>query len=276
MMEVLLINPPQVFSHYQVAAGIVPPMGIAYLASFLQYQGIDVKIIDGVGENPKQIVPFRRKNIFLRGLTFDQIVGMISPDNSLIGISNLFTFNYPAVEELTIKIKKKFPHIPIVLGGAHVSASVEEVLCNSCVDYVISGEGEITLFQLCQYLEGKNVTIDTISNLSYKNDDEIIVYNGGRSYPDVDTLPFPARDLLPMENYFSFKESHGFSNSNWTSIFSSRGCPYGCTFCESRKGRFRQRAVNMVVDEIEYCINNYGITEFHFEDDNMTLNRNHM
>ncbi|HIC44415.1 MAG TPA: radical SAM protein, partial [Sulfurimonas sp.] len=85
--------------------------------------------------------------------------------------------------------------------------------------------------------------------------------------------PFPARHLLPMENYIKAQEGHGPSTGRWTSILSSRGCPYGCTFCESRKTKWVARSPQDVVDEIEHCMNQWGITEFHFEDDNMTIDQ---
>jgi radical SAM superfamily enzyme YgiQ (UPF0313 family) len=88
---------------------------------------------------------------------------------------------------------------------------------------------------------------------------------------DLGSLPFPARDLLPMENYVTTQEAHGPVAGRWTSILSSRGCPYGCTFCESRLTKWRARSAVDVVDEIEECITRWGITEFHFEDDNMTI-----
>ena len=75
-----------------------------------------------------------------------------------------------------------------------------------------------------------------------------------------------------MENYIEAQESHGFSNGRWTSMISSRGCPYGCTFCASRKTRWVSRSAEDVADEIEYCIEKWNIREFHFEDDNMTIN----
>ena len=89
---------------------------------------------------------------------------------------------------------------------------------------------------------------------------------------NADTIPFPARHLLPMENYIEAQESHGFSNGRWTSMISSRGCPYGCTFCASRKTRWVSRSAEDVADEIEFCIEKWNIREFHFEDDNMTIN----
>ena len=76
-----------------------------------------------------------------------------------------------------------------------------------------------------------------------------------------------------MESYATTREAHGPVGGRWTSILSSRGCPYGCTFCESRLTRWRARPAEDVVDEIEHCVERYGVSEFHFEDDNMTIDR---
>jgi anaerobic magnesium-protoporphyrin IX monomethyl ester cyclase len=93
---------------------------------------------------------------------------------------------------------------------------------------------------------------------------------------DQDNIPFPARHLLPMENYIAVQEAHGPTTNRWTSMISSRGCPYGCTFCDIRRTKWVGRSATDVVDEIELCMKEWGITEFHFEDDNMTIRRDRM
>jgi len=93
---------------------------------------------------------------------------------------------------------------------------------------------------------------------------------------NLDTLPFPARHLIPMDNYFDEQSAPGPSNSRFTSIQTSRGCPLKCSFCASAvfwKNTWRARTAKNVVDEIEECVEEYNIKEFFFTDDNLTLNR---
>ena len=149
------------------------------------------------------------------------------------------------------------------------------------VDFVILGEGELPFLELCQKLLQENMVLQTnigsdIANLAFLDEDGKCVMGTEKLARNTklnsDIIPFPARHLLPMENYILAQESHGFSNGRWTSMISSRGCPYGCTFCASRKTRWVSRSATDVADEIEYCIENWDIREFHFEDDNMTIN----
>ena len=125
--EVILINPPQVFTKNQVASGITPPLGIAYLASVLELHDITVDIIDSVGLEPQTIHPFE-KETFVRGLHFGDIVARLDDEVKIVGISNLFSFAYPVVQELCRQIRAFRSDIKIVLGGPHPSALYEEVL----------------------------------------------------------------------------------------------------------------------------------------------------
>ncbi|MDC0362144.1 B12-binding domain-containing radical SAM protein [Halioglobus sp.] len=280
--NVILINPPQVFTKNQVASGITPPLGIAYLASVLELHDITVDIIDSVGLEPQTIHPFE-KETFVRGLHFGDIVARLDDEVKIVGISNLFSFAYPVVQELCRQIRAFRSDIKIVLGGPHPSALYEEVLIEDkdLVDFVILGEGELPFLELCQKLLQENMVLQTnigsdIANLAFLDEDGECVMGTEKLARNTklnsDTIPFPARHLLPMENYILAQESHGFSNGRWTSMISSRGCPYGCTFCASRKTRWVSRSATDVADEIEYCIENWDIREFHFEDDNMTIN----
>ena len=280
--NVILINPPQVFTKNQVASGITPPLGIAYLASVLELHDITVDIIDSVGLEPQTIHPFE-KETFVRGVHFGDIVARLDDEVKIVGISNLFSFAYPVVQELCRQIRAFRSDIKIVLGGPHPSALYEEVLIEDkdLVDFVILGEGELPFLELCQKLLQENMVLQTnigsdIANLAFLDEDGECVMGTEKLARNTklnsDTIPFPARHLLPMENYILAQESHGFSNGRWTSMISSRGCPYGCTFCASRKTRWVSRSATDVADEIEYCIENWDIREFHFEDDNMTIN----
>ncbi len=274
-VRVTLINPPQIFSRGQVASGVTPPLGVAYLAAYLEKHDVPVGVIDALGEAPERITPFRR-GTFLRGLTFAEIVRRIPEDAGLVGISNLFTFAYPAVEQLCVDIRAARPRARLILGGPHPSALYDDVLRERPeVDFVALGEGERSLYLLCQYLSGA-LDLSYVSGIAMRGDaGDVKVLQATKRIDNLgqENVPFPARHLLPMENYIRTQESHGPSSGRWTSILSSRGCPYGCTFCESRRTKWVARPASDVVDEMEHCMREYGITEFHFEDDNMTIHR---
>lgn len=273
-MKVTLINPPQVYSEYEVGVVMTPPLGLAYLAAYLRQEGFAMELIDAVGEAPHQIKSYK-PGVFLRGLTIRQIIERIPSATELIGVSNLFTYAYPAVRELSAAIRETFPGCPIVLGGAHPTAMYAEVLEHGTADYVILGEGELSLTQLCRHLADAK-PLEEVPSLAYRDSaGKVIASSPCEVIRNLDrpSMPFPARDLLPMQNYISSQEAHGATNSLWTPLISSRGCPYGCNFCQGRRKKWIARSARDVVDEIEECVARWGITEFHFEDDNMTLDR---
>jgi len=273
-MKIALINPPQIFTKFQIGAYLVPPLGIAYLASYVLSKGIDVQVIDSL-EQHRTVTKFR-ENIYLRGMTFEKIVDRIDDDIQLIGISNLFSYASPAVEELSQELKKRYPHIPIVLGGPHPGALPELSMRRANAEYVIIGEGEMALTDLCFHLDGK-LQLEEVQGLAYLSEDKSSLIKNKPSKRmknlDAENSPWPARHLLPYETYIAEMEGHGSTNLRWTTMLSSRGCPYSCTFCQSRQTKWLSRTAIDVVDEMEYCVKEFGIKEFHFEDDNMTISK---
>jgi len=276
MSTVVLISPPQIFAKTQVVAGVTPPLGPAYLAAVLDQAGYKVKIIDALGENPEQLTSYN--NLVVRGLTFQEIIRKIPRDVDLIGISNLYTFAFPMVSELAREIKCHFPTVPIVLGGAHVSSLPEITLTDPSVDYVIISEGEHSLLALCYALNG-NGDVSGIDGFGFKRNSKICMNPKTDFIEDLDSIPFPKRELLPMENYLKAAEPHGAVRGRWTTMIATRGCPFSCSFCNTPliwQRKWRARKPSLVVDEMEELVRSYGINDFHFEDENMSTSRKWM
>jgi len=269
--KVVLINPPQVFSKTFMAAGVIPPLGLMYLGAVCQKAGYEIQIIDSIVEAPNRITKFD-SNTDYRGLPISEIVKRCK-NADVIGITNLFSFAFPIINKLVDEIKNNTT-APIILGGAHVSAMPKEVLENSKADYVIIGEGESIFLDLLSVLNKKK-EISCLHSIAYKSNKGIITIPRTSYIKDIDTIPFPARDLVALEKYYNIHEAHGPSQSKWTPILSSRGCPFQCTFCTSSlwDRQWRARSAKNIVDEIEFCMHKYGIKEFHFEDENMTLDK---
>jgi anaerobic magnesium-protoporphyrin IX monomethyl ester cyclase len=158
----------------------------------------------------------------------------------------------------------------VVVGGPHASFMADEILGSGSADFVVRGEGEHTMLELVTALT-KGGSLEEIRGLSYVSDNQVI-HNADRTYSDdLDTLPFPARDLLDMEKYRTSK----LGTRSITSILTSRGCPYQCSFCASSKlaGTFwRARSVESIIEEIQMVKDTYGYRAFAFVDDNFTLN----
>jgi len=232
-----------------------------------------VKIIDAVAERYKQV--FTWQDHMLRGMSFDEILKAVPPDTRVVGISNLYTFAFMVAGEIARRIKQKYPEVIIVFGGAHPTVMTQQTMARPEVDFVVLSEGEYTFKDLLQAIE-RGGGWEDIDGLAYRKGGEIVVNPKTKFVHDLDQIPFPRRDLLPMENYFRAREPHGSANRlRWTTMIATRGCPYGCTFCNTPQiwqRRWRSRSPKNVVDEILQLQKDYGIEEIHFEDESLTTN----
>ena len=244
-MKILLVNPSyrDVYRNFDF---VLPPLGLAYMAAVLTERDYDVNIVDlNVGQD-QQSVP--EDNWDLAGITLD-------------------TSRYYKGMDYARMLKSK--GAKVVVGGPHASFMAEEILRSGSADFVVRGEGEHTVLELVEAISGGG-NLEQIKGLSYRTDNQII-HNSDRTYSDVlDSLPFPARHLLNMDKYRTSK----LGTRSITSILTSRGCPYQCSFCASSKlaGTFwRARSVESIIEEIQLIKDNYGYTAFAFVDDNFTL-----
>jgi anaerobic magnesium-protoporphyrin IX monomethyl ester cyclase len=191
------------------------------------------------------------------------------PENNwdLVGIT-LDTSRYYKGMKYASMLKSK--GTKVVVGGPHASFMADEILRSGSADFVVRGEGEDTMLELVKALS-EGGKLEQIRGLSYRGDNQLI-HNADRTYPDnLDTLPFPARHLLDMDKYRTSK----LGTRSITSILTSRGCPYQCSFCASSKlaGTFwRARSVESILEEIQFVKDTYGYRAYAFVDDNFTLN----
>jgi anaerobic magnesium-protoporphyrin IX monomethyl ester cyclase len=288
-MKICLIYPPRILENqwnFEKRANI--PLGLAYLAAYLERKGHKVKIIDAIIEGINEIHEIdiegqKRKYLGLDYETLRNKVEEFSPD--LIGVSFPFTFfsisSYKLVEELA-KLKK-----PIIAGGAHATVRPIECLNNKNIDFVAFGEAEETLLELVNLLERKSEDnkpnskeLSKILGLGFKIKNKIKINPRRLFIQNLDSLPFPAWHLLSMEKYQDLaknKQTARKSNKRWMTVLTSRGCPFQCTFCSGREImglKWRYRSPENVLKEIETLVRKYKIKRIEFEDDNLTLNRN--
>lgn len=238
---------------------ITPPLGIGYLSSYLKQHGIDVVIIDAL----KDTTP-------LHALV-DQILAE-NPD--AVGISCLTAF-FNECADLSKHLKAN--GIRCIIGGVHPTFLPFQTLRDSAADFVICGEGENALLELLR----ANFDHTDIPGIYAQGDliEEPLNIERGKPVADLDSIPFPDWEQMPPASYP--KAPHGAVVKNFPIgiITSTRGCPYPCTFCASPGfygRRIRFRSPENVVDEIEYLITNFGVREIHFEDDNLTIQRDHI
>lgn len=246
--RIVLIYPNFRFTKDPTTKMVLPPLGLAYLAAYLEKNGFQVTIIDANAEN------------FTPAQTTKKALST-KPD--LIGLSAVT--NTIKTAWAIAKLIKKKKDIPIVLGGVHPTLMPEESLNKSFIDMVIRGEAEISLAQLAAG------TLKTkIAGLSHKQGQKIIHNPASFLLKNLDSLPFPARHLLPMAKYTTI----GAKQTPYATMVSSRGCPYQCSFCSVRAIAgltFRPRSPENVLAEIDHLVQDYGVREINILDDNFTL-----
>lgn len=238
--------------------GILPPLGLGYIAATLQQAGHKVRIID---TRIDAITPEVQDEIrrFAPG-----IVGI-----SIFVISELEGY------KLAEQMKRILPDIPVVLGGPQVTYFPKAPLerC-ACVDFTVQGEGEYVMRDLVNALEA-SLDFRSVKNIYYRRDDGTVGHTGGpESVPDLESLPLPSRELFDLSRYAP--EVYEFTTLPATNILATRGCAYGqCTFCfESGKFRtkYRYRSAENLIAEIEMLRDKYGIREIVFNDDDLLSN----
>jgi len=274
--KVMLIFPPARISTFYDKLCCVP-MGISYLAAVIRdhYQ---VRILDSVTTGYEQ----ERKlswNYFQYGLPPDDIVREVekfSPD--LAGISCTSSSQFPIVAEICEKIKKLSSEIITVTGGSHPSFLPEQSFKHAPgLDFIIIGEGEESFPALLTALD-KGSGWESIDGLAWRNNGEIRVNPKTKFIENLDRIPFPARDLLPLEKYFEINVPFMFYSKSPRnlSFLTSRGCPFKCTFCTSCHywgNRIRYRSLENVMEELRELKQRYRVEEIKFEEDNLLLNR---
>jgi magnesium-protoporphyrin IX monomethyl ester (oxidative) cyclase len=273
-------HPATVYKPDLTRLGVIPPLGLAYLASYLEANGgFKVRIFDVIAESIGK--PLYADNKMIRcGLSDAEIsFRIISEDPDVIGISCMYTAYAHDAHKIAALAKSINPNIVTVMGGAHVSISPEMCIRDKNVDVVVVGEGEVTFLELIEKLERKK-DISSIRGTVVRVDEKII-RNEPRPYiEDLDSVPFPARHLLPMDIYFREAVKSPFlMRTPATAMITSRGCLGNCVFCSIHSvwgHKWRGRSASNVVDEIEFLIDKYNIREVAFGDDNVAASKKRM
>lgn len=252
-------------------SGPTIPVNILYLSSYLKKNGINVQVIDAFSEKPLQRVEYRKKYSRL-GLTLEEITGRVDRKSEAIGISTMFCQTHNSTLELISLIREKLPGKKIIVGGSHATA-MSGIFLENGADYVILGEGEESLLELLNNL-GNGGAIKNIDGIAFMDGGKITTNLKTRFIKSLDKLPFPDFGAINLGSYWSSLDGWGPTGKKYLPLLTSRGCPFGCSYCASPlfwQRRWRFRSPKNVVDEIEYGFKKYGVREFHIEDDNFTL-----
>jgi anaerobic magnesium-protoporphyrin IX monomethyl ester cyclase len=287
MTDILLIQPP-VRDFYLTSKRTIP-YGIACIASVLIEEGFSVDIFDGLATSKSRIIDLPKEMNYLReyypkpdrspfglfhhyrhfGYNFEYI-GKIARDSGafLIGISALFTPYAEDALSVAMSVKKFHPGCQIVLGGHHPSALPMSVMENKAVDFVLRGEGEVSMPRLAKALR-TGTDYASIPGIVFRKDDGTLQLNDPAAMIALDHFPLPATHLIKHHFY-----NRGIKGS--AVITASRGCPMKCTYCSvgaSSLVPYRRRSVTSVIKEIEMAVIRFNAGFIEFEDENLSLDK---
>jgi anaerobic magnesium-protoporphyrin IX monomethyl ester cyclase len=245
-MKVAVIAPP-----YPLEEAPAPPLGVTYVAAAFEAAGAEVRVLDYIVSrySPEKL---RRE------------LEAFQPD--LVGSTSV-TMNFPAAAEIVETAKAIRPSAVTAMGGPHVTFDAENTLRTyPGIDLLVLGEGERTVQELLPLTHDKGAW-SQIKGIAYLEDGRFVHTGERELIQDLETIPLPARHLLPVSRY----QALGFP----VSIITSRGCPYQCIFCQGRRmvgHRVRYRNPMSVVDEIEEVLA-YGFTRINVADDLFLSNK---
>ncbi len=291
-MKVAIINPWQpIYNHSGGHLGLDFPLPAMYAAAVAEEAGHNVALMDiyaggctpfriKTGDEPLHLLCFQGENIpidsewindcTLVGSQFGGVetaIRRFAPE--VVGISAMFTAMRPVLPIITAIIHHMVPNAKIVVGGSFATLQPEIIMREcGCVDYVVSGEAEVSFVALLGCIERGLVAPPHVPGVSYREGDRVVV-------PDFDILadasnvPHPAYHMLPVDQYF------GASGYRRASMITSRGCPYNCTFCSTpyvSKRRWRPHPMETVLAELE-GFKEGGVAQVFFEDDNIAVDK---
>lgn len=254
MAKILLVHPLFLYLNPEEQALKSPyfPLGLLYLAGYVRAQGHEVAVFDGTFEDDVS--------------AFSARLAAEKPD--LVGISAVMPLRDMA---LALAAETKAAGTLTIVGGPDPTKDPAYYLQFSQVDMVVHHEGEQTLDALLRLIDAGPLTPELLARepgIAFRDADGKSVVNQPRPpVENLDELPLPARDLIDMDRYLdTWREENGYSS---LTISTSRGCPYGCDWCQdSVHGQsFRQRSPESVAAEMKQLKETYDIDRLRVVDD---------
>lgn len=278
MNSVTLIRPPYVTPKKSVFGNRgVLPIGLAYLNGTLRALNVSVTCIDAFGEDLENFYPILDTDFLVNGLSEKEILNRIPRDTTIIGISCMFSSEWINTAKLLKKIKLNFPNTLLVLGGEHATAECDYLLkAYPEIDVIIKGEGEEKLKNLVINYNADKKNLHEIEGISFLENDQIIHTESPYRIKNIDDIPFPSWEGLPVRKFLDLGYGHATFNKRALPMIVSRGCPYRCSFCSSKDmwtTRWIARDIDQIIKEVKSYIKDYRINHIDFYDLTLVVNK---
>ena len=233
---------------------LAQPIGLLSLAAVLRREGHEVAVHDcklEISTLPGKLAEF---------------------DPDFVGIRTLSVF-LNVLSYVAEVVRRVVPEAEVIVGGPHASLDPGDALRRSGAGVGVVGEGEVTIVELLEALT-RGAALAGVKGVAYAENGGVKITAPRPPIEDLDSLPLPAYDLLPVEQYFSLHHGGTAPGGRTLTVFTSRGCPYACAFCHNLFGRrFRARSAESVVEELTYLRRRYGVEEFELHDDAFNTSR---
>jgi anaerobic magnesium-protoporphyrin IX monomethyl ester cyclase len=250
MKKIILVQPENGLNEANYA-----PLGLMSLASYIRGD-FDVQIID------------------LRFNLAEELIDLVQKTKPMaIGFSMLTGSCILQIIKISQKIKQINQNIKIIAGGIHPTFFPEQTLEHPLMDFVVINEGEKTLKSLLNALE-HNLPLDNIDNLGWKKDGQPVINKITHDFINMDELPMPAWDLIPVDRYIKAL-SHN-PGERMINFYTSKGCPFPCGFCYNlyfNKQKWRAKSAEKAFEELKFLYKKYGVNYFIIHDDNFVVDR---
>ncbi|MBI2549614.1 radical SAM protein [Candidatus Woesearchaeota archaeon] len=258
MTEILCVVPPFSYGKLDSVGPKCPNLGLGIIAAVIEDLGYDVKILDCFGLE----------------LTEEDAAKELEKHNPKMVLLGSSTANFRIAMSVLKKAKEFNPSVITIIGGPHVTVNPDSAFEEKgVVDYVVINEAEETIVDLLNYIYRKSdMPLSEIKGIVYMDGKNKVRTAERGVVKNLDALPMPAYHLFPMDRYHSY----GWLNlgRKFTTMISSRGCPFKCNFCQSslQAKYWRQRSAEKVFEEIKLLYDNYGIRHIYFQDDEFAVN----
>lgn len=266
---VTLVRPPVVVAKWAHTTPTCPPIGLAYLAGTLLAAGHRVQVVDAIGEGHDQYLTLPDQRFLSHGLSAQEIAERIDPASEVIGISCMFSHEWPLMREIIQVLRHRCPRALIIAGGEHITALPEFSLENCPeIDVGVLGEGEETLVELVA-LRQRPEAFSSVPGVVVRQDGKIVRTEARARIRAIDDVPEPAWELFPLDVYLDNGYSFGVNRGRSIPLMATRGCPYQCTFCSNPTmwtTRWVARKPELVLDEIRRYIERYKVDNIDFYD----------